>query len=703
MGMINIKKIIKPWKSVLITVPTLFFIITVLRLLGLLQPLSFLAYDLLFITRPQKPPDERIIIVSIQESDIQKYQQYPISDLLLAKLIKIIKAQNATVIGLDIYRDIPVPPGHNELIEVFKTTPNLIGIKKATNDSFFGSVPAPPVLEELGQIAASDVIMDRDGVVRRGILFPRQNNDLRLQTIGLAVALEYLIREKEIYPKPSPDGWLQVKDTVFYPLKKNSGEYIDNTTVSYQIMLDFLGPANIFRKITLADVLEGRISSNLFTNKIVLIGMEAISVKDHFYTPYSTGTGATPDYIYGVEFHANVASQILRAVLDEKPLIKSWSETYENLWIFLWILLPSLWIWKWRKNENVIQLLGIIITGSLFLSVILITIIYFSFILQNLWIPSSIPLLGLWLSTITTSLVIYLEQILEAKNTLEIKVEERTKELKAAQEQIIAQERLAYLGFLSAGIIHEINNPVNLISNFVELSLDLEQELQEELNNNLEILNQEQFINCLEIFTLMSENIKSIRNQIERINIIVNNIFPEGNKVNRPPTLININELLINANLLVYYSRQIEDIPTTLKLETNFDDSIEKIKIIAFDLTQVLVNLINNAYDSLCEKQKKIQDKNYIPLIRLSSRNSKKAIEITIFDNGIGIAPELKNTIFQPFFTTKAIGKGTGLGLSLARDVIMGKYSGSLNVESELENYAKFIITIPKMEKISKI
>jgi CHASE2 domain-containing sensor protein/nitrogen-specific signal transduction histidine kinase len=684
-------------------------LITLFRLSGLLQPLSFLGYDLLFITRPQRPPDDRIIIVSIQESDIQKYKQYPINDLILAELINKIKAQNAKVIGLDLYRDIPVPPGHEELIQIFKTTDNLIGIKKINHNQLYPSIPAPPILEESRQISASDVIIDQDGVLRRAILLPNNQKDPRLQSFGLAVALEYLIREKEIYPEASADGgWLQLKDTVFYPLKNNSGEYVGINTAEYQIMLDFRGLSGIFKKVSLADVLEERISSDLFTNKIVLIGMEATSVKDVFYTPYSTGTGSTPQLTYGVEIHANLASQILSAVLDGRPLIKTWSETSENLWIFLWILLPSLWAWKWRKHNNVIQLLGIIIAGSLGLSIILIATIYFSFILQGWWIPSLISLLGLWLSAISISLIIYLEQILDAKNNLEIRVEERTRELqetleqlKKTQEQIIAQERLAYLGFLSAGIIHEIKNPVHIIDNFLDLFLLIEEEFQEIFQNYSDIFTEEDNENIENNLSSIKEYVETIEKQTLRIESILNSLLPNILKEKAPVTKnkINVNQLLDNANKLVYHSKKTEEMPIGLKLETNFDNSLEEIEIVPFELTQVLVNLIDNAYDSLCEKQQQIQDKNYIPLIRIASRNLPEAIEISIFDNGTGISSELKDKIFQPFFTTKIAGKGTGLGLSLARDFIVGKYSGNLTVESDVGNYTKFIIMLAKREK----
>ena len=704
----QLKKLAWQWRGVLITVPSLTFLITFLRLSGSLQPLSWWSYDLLFKLRPEEPTDERIIIVSLEETDIQKYQQWPVNDRLLSQIIRRIKAQEPAVIGLDIHRDIPVPPGYEELVKVFQTTPNLIGIEKVSSDRFYPAIAPPPILEKLGQISASDLVLDEDGVLRRGILFPRTPNHLDLPSLGLAVALEYL-QSEGIHPQSSSEGgWLQLGDTIFSPLKKNDGGYVNVGTAEYQILLNFRGSAGAFKTVSFTQVLENQLPPDLFTNKIVLIGSRAISLKDYYYTPYSKGSSSSPILTYGVEIHAHLASQIISTVLSGRELIKVWPEPLETLWTFLWILLPAVWAWAWRSHQNALQLLGIISLGILGFSVLLIVSVYLGF-LQAWWIPSIPPLLGLWASTITISVSIYISQLQEAKAGLESKVQQRTKELnkkkeqlertlqqlQATQEQIIAQERLAYLGFLSAGITHEIRNPVNLIKSFADLSLELERELGPQLDNYAEILTEEDYLNLKESLSLIFNNIQTIKAQTQRIELIIKTLLPSASFQQLSPALDNINDLLGTASKLVFYSKKVTQTPVNLRLETDYDDSIEEIEVIAPELTQALVNLIDNAYDAVYQKQQ-ISDSDYLPTIVLASRNLGEAIEISIFDNGMGIAKELQANIFQPFVTTKPTGKGTGLGLSIAHDIIIGKHGGNLSLETEIGSYTQFTIVLPQ-------
>jgi CHASE2 domain-containing sensor protein len=198
----QLKKLAWQWRGVILTVSNVTVLITLVRLFGWFQPLAWSSLDLLFKIRPPEPPDDRIIIISLEETDIQKYQQWPVSDRLLAKLITKIKTQQPRVIGLDLHRDLPVPPGYGELVTVFQTTPNLIGIQKVSGDRFYPTIAPPPILAQLGQVSASDLVLDRDGVLRRAILFPRTEEHLALPTFGLAVALEYLKKEG-IHPTPS--------------------------------------------------------------------------------------------------------------------------------------------------------------------------------------------------------------------------------------------------------------------------------------------------------------------------------------------------------------------------------------------------------------------------------------------------------------------------------------------------------------------
>ncbi|GFE72058.1 CHASE2 domain-containing protein [Chroococcus sp. FPU101] len=702
------KRLVWEWRGAIITVSNVTALITLVRLLGWFQPLAWSSLDLLFKIRPQEPPDNRIIIVGLEETDIQKYKQWPISDHLLAKLITKIKTQNPRVIGLDLHRDIPVPPGYKELTKVFKTTPHLIGIQKVSGDQFYPTIAPPPILKELGQVSASDLVIDRDGVLRRAILFPRTPEQPALPSFGLAVAFEYLKKER-IHPTPSTDGgWLKLGNTIFYPLQKNEGSYLNVGTAEYQIILNYRGAKQAFQKVSFTQVLENEIAADLFKDKIVLIGSRAISLKDYFYTPYSKGENSSPLLTYGVEIHANVTSQIISTVLDHRSLIRTWPEPVEYLWIFGWILLPSVWAWQWRTTQNAIKLFSIISLGTIAFSVILLVSVYLAF-LNAWWISVISPLFGLGLSSIIISFTIYISRLQEANLSLEKKVKERTQELEEnnqqlkstlhqlenTQQQIIAQEKLAYLGVISAGITHEIRNPVNLIKNFADLSLELEQELQELLKNVPESLNDEESQNIHESLSLILENLVTIKNQTQRIDLIIKALLPQANTQDLTPSLTNINQLLDTAYKLVHHSKKSHNNTVKIKLVTNYAPSLKNIKVVVPELTQALINIIDNAYDAVTLKQQTHSD-NYKPTISLITKDLGASVEIGIYDNGLGIPLELQTQIFQPFVTTKLRGSGTGLGLSITHDIIVGKHRGELKFETEVGCYTKFIVTLPK-------
>jgi CHASE2 domain-containing sensor protein len=469
---------LKFWWGAILTGTLITLSLSVVRLSGLLQPAEWSALDWLFQSRSLEPPDRRIVIVGIDETDLQKLNKYPIDDLTLAKLIGKIKAQNPQVIGLDLHRDLPVPPGHSQLVKVFQSTSNLIGVEKVIGTK----IAPPPVLAKLGQTAASDVVIDGDGVLRRALLFPQTPEKPSLPTLGLAVALKYLEKEK-IQPVSGEGGWLKLDKVTFFPFEKNDGGYRNTDAGSYQILLNFRGGADTFLQVSLDDVLENRVKSDFFANRLVLIGSSAVSLKDSFYTPYSKGLTTTPQRTYGVEIHAQVASQIISAVLDSRPLLKVWSEPVEKIWIFLWIALPSIVYWQCRFSPKIVKLLLTILFASSAGTVILIGSVKWAFI-QGWWLPVIPNLLGLWGATFLSILCIYLARLIEHKENLETQVKLRTQELaqalqalRATQQKILAQDKLAYLGFLTTGIAHEIKNPLNLIFNYLDLAQELNQEL----------------------------------------------------------------------------------------------------------------------------------------------------------------------------------------------------------------------------------
>jgi adenylate cyclase len=341
----NLKKRLWKWRGVFIVVPATASILLGLRFAGLLQPLELAAYDLFFQLRPSEKTDEHIAIVEINESDIQKYNS-PISDATLAKLIHLIKQQQPRVIGLDLYRDLPVPfepgAGYQELIKIFESTPNLIGIRTVVG--YRNGVAPPPVLEKLGRVAANDLPPDTDGKIRRTILSLKDNRGKTVQSLSVLLATEYL-KTKNI-------KWeiLDVKakkyklgKATFLPFEENDGGYVRAESGGYQILSNYRSFRNSFRTATLDDVLEGRIPKDFFRDRIVLIGNTTESSKDYLLTPFSGNIlGNSLELASGVTIHANVVSQLIDSAVDGRPLLQVWTKPMECLWISIWALIGGL-------------------------------------------------------------------------------------------------------------------------------------------------------------------------------------------------------------------------------------------------------------------------------------------------------------------------------------------------------------------------
>jgi CHASE2 domain-containing sensor protein len=704
------------WKGVLIVAPSATALVVIVRLLGWLEPLEWTALDRFFQFRPLEPPDKRIVIVGITEKDIQKYQPYPFTDATLAKLLTKIKAQKPLVIGLDLIRDIPIPPGSNELIEVFKTTPNLIGVGKLTGmkgDDFFTQIPFPPVLEQRGQVADISAIVDQDGVTRRAILYPLRDNSPKstVPSLGLAVAYQYLTTKK-IYPQASSNGgWLQLDRVVFYPFQENDGGYIRADDVSYQILMNWRGPAESFKHVSVVEVMEGRIDPTLFKDRIVLIGAYAPSLKDGFLTPYSKGEGTTPKKTYGVEIQANLASQILSTVLDGRSLIKVWRSPVEYLWISIWALLPAVSAWKWRNSQNYTRLTLFILMAGLLLTVGLIGGSYLAF-LQVWWIPVVPALFSIWGATLGILGYIYIDRLAATNAILESQVEARTLELsqknreleatlyelRQAQQKLISQEKLASLGTLVGGIAHEIRNPVNLIKLNTQLSSkvlkSLEQGLQE-LQYFFEDLSEDLFSQTEENLASLGQKLVRIETQATRTEQIVQNILSYAKRETGEISLTDINSLIAESLELVAQEKQAACPGFSCHYEINCDRTLEPIKVFERDMRRVFVNLIENAWDAVEEKQKR-SGEGYIPTIAIATENLGSAIAIVIRDNGDGIACEICSKIFDPFFTKKTSGKGTGLGLFFVHEIVVGEHLGEIKVETEIGKGSKFSVVLPR-------
>ncbi|MBB3836506.1 signal transduction histidine kinase [Runella defluvii] len=297
-------------------------------------------------------------------------------------------------------------------------------------------------------------------------------------------------------------------------------------------------------------------------------------------------------------------------------------------------------------------------------------------------------------------------RILEAKKLdLEYQVAERTAEitkqkeelqqalehLKATQEQLIQSEKLASLGELTAGIAHEIQNPLNFVNNFSEVSVELLEELKTERARPTE--DRDEGLEA-EILDDIFQNLEKINHHGKRASSIVTGMLQHSRASTGKKEPVNLNALADEYLRLSYHGLRAKDKSFNAKMNTFFDESLPKVNVIPQDFGRVLLNLINNAFYAV-QARSISQPENYMPTVTVSTQNTDQGIIIKVGDNGTGIPEELKSKIFQPFFTTKPTGQGTGLGLSLAYDIVTKSHGGTIELDSVEGEGTTFTITLP--------
>ena len=342
------------WRGVLTITPGVAAVVILMRSVGLLQPWEWAVFDQYMRLRPAEATDSRVVIVGIDESDIETLKQPLITDETLAQLIEALKAQSPRAIGLDLYRDLPVTPGEQALLNTFNSTPNLIGIRKVVGESGREIVAPPPALAALGQVGANDLVTDADNTIRRGLFYVKDVEGNTVYSLSLYLALLHLEAERIAPEMAAEDVWW-LGEALFKPFESSSGSYIRADDRGYQQIINYRGAARSFETVSLLDVLNQQVPSDWATDKVVLIGAVSESSKDIFHTPYSAALLALPEPMAGVEIHANLTSQIISAALDGRSLIKSWPEPVEWGWILLWSAAGAGLVWHYGKSNKPTQ------------------------------------------------------------------------------------------------------------------------------------------------------------------------------------------------------------------------------------------------------------------------------------------------------------------------------------------------------------
>jgi adenylate cyclase len=660
-----------------------------IQLTGGLQLLEWASLDTWFRLRPPELGKSRVVIVTIAESDISQLGQWPLSDTTLATLLQKLQQQQPQVIGLDLYRNLPVEPGHADLLRVYATMPNLIGIEKTVQDQQGPAVEAPPLLRDRNQVASSDLVLDADGKVRRSLLSVRQDNGKSLMSLGARVALDYLA-QRQITPQPQGTV-IQLGKATLSPLQSHDGGYRGADVGGYQMLSNFYRPATGVAHISLSDVLADRIPAGLMTGKIVLIGSIAESVGDRFYTPYTTDVKTA---WAGVDIHANVADQLLSAALEGRQLLRGVPDWGGWVWIVLWVGVGG-WI-----GESIRSVRGAIarVTGAL---LPLVGSAYLLF-LAGWWIPLSAPLLGLVGAGLVSRGYVAWQALQRSHQALEnyakqleSRVQERTQQLVAqnallvqAKQQAEAANR-AKTAFL-ANMNHELRTPLTIILGSSEL-LSFDPALS----------------------PAQREKLRSIDRSVHHLLGLINNVLElaklEVGAVQLQLGGLNLQRLL--DNLTTMFNQQASS--KGLQLIIDRDPTLPRyIETDERKLNQVLINLLSNAIKftttgsvslrvgwgaaDLEAHQAAPESHPDRPIARTTAR-SPYCLYFEVTDTGIGIAPDELGQLFQAFVQTKS-GKqshtGSGLGLSISQQFIQ-LLGGNIQVSSTVGQGSRFWFEIP--------
>lgn len=597
--------------------------------------------------------DSRIAIVGITEEDIQSANRYPYSDLDLAGILQKIESYRPALIGLDLIRDVPVPPNSHKLGEIFQSerlvAAGTIGVGNP-------AIAFPPAARHRGDVTG---IEDFDGMVRRSFLYPGSEP---VENFALALASRYL-EKQGIDATAGAGGWLQLKDTHFTPLRRQAGGYAANSDMGgYQIPIRWRNHSAPFPMISVGELFSGRVEPAALENRIVLLGSIAPSMKDGFRTPFRP----PPQQLYGVEIHAHVLSQILSAVLDGRPLLKAAPFSTQVVFVLLSAAgaLALLAFPKRRLSPSRIFIRNGVIALSYLLLLNLIG--FFSFIFLHYWLPlAAVSLLVAIYAFIYSIIGSYFSHL----EILECEIERVSSELNEANRLILHESLENAANKMAVALVREISPTIRRLIHNIDIS--------RLSDHNSEI----------------AHSLNAMEGEIGRLKNLIYYILPDLSRQHDKKYKVGDYKLWLEGLLrnTIDHQLQASRLLTCVKTSVICCPELEKTPAsLPLSLHSILFALLENALEA-CLRQFDI-DASQQYFVEILSKIDGKWLEISVRDNGAPLPVEIASSLFAPFASQKSSG-GFGLGLYRSQRLAV-QMGGSISYEFR-ENIKIFSTRIP--------
>ena len=280
----------------------------------------------------------------------------------------------------------------------------------------------------------------------------------------------------------------------------------------------------------------------------------------------------------------------------------------------------------------------------------------------------------------------------EARDDAEVAL----RDLRAAQSSLIQAQKMAALGQLTAGIAHEIKNPLNFVNNFAGLSVELLDELKETTASAVAALDDDKCAEVDETIGMLTSNLEKISEHGQRADNIVKSMLEHSRGVSGERREVDLNNLINEALNLAYHGPRAQDSSFDIGLEHDYVPMLKPIELVPHEITRVFLNLIGNGFYAAVKRQRESAESDFHPTLTVATRDLGEVVEVKVRDNGIGIPHDVRDKLFQPFFTTKPTGEGTGLGLSISYDIVTQQQGGTIEVDSEVGAFTEFTVRLPR-------